>query len=80
MSRGPGRPPNEVPSEVRVITLTLHPKHDQDIISLIDGAPHGEKAATVIAAMRSGDGLAAFLDHSGPAAQDHEIDLSGFLC
>ncbi len=49
-----GRPPLEQPSQRFVITLTLHPGRDDDLIEFLECCPAGYRATAVIAALRSG--------------------------
>jgi hypothetical protein len=56
-----GRPPLAEPSQRYVITLTLRPGRDDDLIAFLENTPHGHRATAVMAAMRSGN-LAAAAD------------------
>lgn len=50
-----GRPPLAEPSKRYVITLTLRPGRDDDLIAFLENTPHGHRATAVMAAMRSGN-------------------------
>ncbi len=56
-----GRPPLQRPSQRYVLTLTLRPGRDDDLIAFLESLPQGHRATAVMAAMRSGN-LAALPD------------------
>ncbi len=79
---GRGRPPNDIPSVVIHVKLTLDPRSDADIIEYLESAPHGQRAAYAVAAMRSGGDLLTQQDTGDPTLTTDQIaaELSSFLC